>query len=199
MLFKKLTLILRKVLEAASTKWNFHKYSPGLVGGHCIGVDPYYLTFKAQEIGFNTKLISAGRSINDFMHEYLFQEIVNLLKKQNEDKNNIKVLLLGITYKSNCSDMRNSQLVPLVEKMKKIDLEITIVDPKVDRKKALEEKSLEVLAKIPKYEKYSIIIFGLYHEEFYHLSSDVLNKSIKNDGVIIDLTNKINGKNVIHL
>ena len=199
MLFKKIEIDTQEVLEAANTKWNFHKYRPGLVGGHCIGVDPYYLTFKAQEIGFETKLISAGRSINNYMYEYLFQEIVNLLNKQNEDENDIKILLLGITYKSNCSDMRNSQLVLLAEKIKKRDLEITIVDPKVDRKKALEEMSLEILLKIPKNKKFSIIIFGLFHEEFNHLSYDVLKKSTKKNAVIIDLTNKIIGENVIHL
>ena len=154
MLFKKIDVDTNEVLEAANTKWNFHKYRPGLVGGHCIGVDPYYLTFKAQEIGFNTKLISAGRSINDYMYEYLFQEIVKLLSKQNEDEKDIKILLLGITYKSNCSDMRNSQLVLLAEKLKQKDLEITIVDPKVDRKKALEDMSLEIFQEIPKNEKY---------------------------------------------
>ena len=199
MLFKKIDIDTQEVLQAAGTKWNFHKYLPGLVGGHCIGVDPYYLTFKAQEIGFDTKLISAGRIINDFMHEYLFQEIINLINKQNEDKNNIKILLLGITYKSNCSDMRNSQLVNLVEKIKERNLEITIVDPKVDRKKALEDKSLEILTKIPTNEKYSIVIFGLYHKEFEKLSNEFLQKSLKNNSVIFDLTNKIKGENVIHL
>lgn len=199
MLFKKIDIDTQEVLEAANTKWNFHKYIPGLVGGHCIGVDPYYLTFKAQEIGFDTKLISTGRNINNYMHEYLFQEIVNLLHKQNENENDIKILLLGITYKSNCSDIRNSQLVLLAEKIKKRDLEITIVDPKVDRKKALKEMSLEILVKIPKNEKYSIIIFGLYHEEFDYLSHEVLKKSTKNNTIIIDLTNKIIGENVIHL
>ena len=199
MLFKKIDIDTQEVLEAASTKWNFHKYSPGLVGGHCIGVDPYYLTFKAQEIGFNTKLILAGRSINDYMYEYLFQEIVNLINKEYEKKNDIKILLLGITYKANCSDMRNSQLVLLAEKIKKSDIEITIVDPKVDRKKALEEMSLEILEKIPEKKKYSIIIFGLYHDEFNNLSSKIVKQSTKNNSTIIDLTNKINGENVIHL
>ena len=199
MLFKKIDVDTHEVLEAANTKWNFHKYRPGLVGGHCIGVDPYYLTFKAQEIGFDTKLISAGRSINNFMYEYLFQEIIKLLHKQNEDKDDIKILLLGITYKSNCSDMRNSQLVLLAEKIKQRDLDITIVDPKVDRKKALEEMRLDILLEIPENEKYSIIIFGLFHEDFDHLSYEVLNKSTKNNTVIIDLTNKIIGENVIHL
>ncbi len=199
MLFKKIDIDTNEVLQAANTKWNFHKYSPGLVGGHCIGVDPYYLTFKSQEIGFDTKLISAGRSINNYMHEYLFHEILNLLSKQNEDQNEINILLLGISYKSNCSDMRNSQLVLLAEKIKQKDLEITIVDPKVDRKKALEELGLKILLGIPKNEKYSIIIFGLYHEEFEQLSYEKLNKSAKNKTLIIDLTNKIIGENVIYL
>ena len=198
-LFKKIDVDTNEVLEAANTKWNFHKYRPGLVGGHCIGVDPYYLTFKAQQIGFDTKLISAGRSINNYMYEYLFQEILNILNKQNEDEKDIKILLLGITYKSNCSDIRNSQLVLLAEKIKQKAHEINIVDPKVDRKKALHEIGFDILQEIPKNEKYSIIIFGLYHKEFDHLSQAELNKSTKNNTVIIDLTNKIVGKNVIHL
>ena len=199
MLFKKIDVDTHEVLEAANTKWNFHKYRPGLVGGHCIGVDPYYLTFKAQEIGFDTKLISAGRIINNYMYEYLFKEIINLVSKSNEEENYIKILLLGITYKSNCSDMRNSQLVLLAEKLKKRNLEITIVDPKVDKGKALEEISLEILLEIPKNEKYSMIIFGLYHKEFNHLTYEVLKESTQKNAVIIDLTNKIFGENVIHL
>ena len=113
-LFNKLNINTKEVLDAASTKWNFQKYLPGLVGGHCIGVDPYYLTFKAKEIGFETKLISAGRNINDFMHEYLMEQIMFHKSKRKIQILEENVLLLGLSYKSNCGDIRNSQLIKLV-------------------------------------------------------------------------------------
>ena len=134
-LFKKLNINTKEeVIDAASTKWNFQKYTPGLVGGHCIGVDPYYLTFKAKEIGYETKLISAGRNINDFMHEYLMEEILFHKSKRSINISEENVLLLGLSYKSNCSDIRNSQLINLVGSFKKKDIKFTIVDPKVDRR-----------------------------------------------------------------
>ena len=199
MLFKKMNIDTQEVLEAAGTKWNFQKYFPGLVGGHCIGVDPYYLTFKAKEIGFDTTLISAGRSINDYMDKYLFQQIINFIDNQNEDYKNIKILLLGLSYKSNCPDMRNSKLLCLIKNISKHNLRLTIVDPIVDKKKALLETGLKPLIKIPEDDKYLIIIFGLYHEEFEYLSIKELKKSSYSNTVIFDLTNKLCGKNVVHL
>ena len=116
-LFKKLNIDTNEVLDAAATKWNFHKYKPGLVGGHCIGVDPYYLTFKAREIGFKTKLIASGREINDYMHKYLLEQIILLISKRNVNYRKENVLILGISYKENCPDIRNSQILLLVENM----------------------------------------------------------------------------------
>lgn len=199
MLFKEINIDTNEVLKAAGSKWNFHKYQPGLVGGHCIGIDPYYLTYKAELVGFNTRLISAGRGINDYMYEYLFEQILTQIDKLNKPYQDTKILLLGISYKSNCSDTRNSQIISLIEKMKKIELPITIVDPQVDSQSLLEEFDLITLKSIPKGDKYSIIIFALNHKQFKNYSIEFLkNFSIKNTK-IFDLTNRISGPNIFHL
>ena len=193
--FKKIDIDTNEVLEAASTKWNFHNYHPGLVGGHCIGVDPYYLTFIAEQIGFKTKLISAGRAINDSMHKYLFEQIMVQINKQKE-KN---ILILGISYKSNCPDIRNSQLICLIKNLKKINgLQITLVDPIVDKQEVFAEVGLKALDIVPKNKKYSIILFGLYHEEFKKISKDKFKFHSSKNTMIFDLTNKIKGGNIIH-
>ena len=198
-LFKKLNINTKDVLDAANTKWNFQKYSPGLVGGHCIGVDPYYLTFKAKEIGFNTKLISAGRNINDDMHKYLFQQILSQLEKTKKVLKLVEVLLLGISYKSNCGDIRNSQLISLVENLKKENMKITIVDPLVNKDEVFNKIGLISVDKIPSNKQYSIIIFALNHKEFKKITKkEIANISNKNT-LIFDLTNNLSGEKVFNL
>ena len=175
-LFEKLEINTIEVLSAANTKWNFHKYLPGLVGGHCIGVDPYYLTFKAKEIGYNTNLISAGRNINDYMHKYLLEKIlfkINLRKKVFKIE---EVLLLGVSYKSNCGDIRNSQLIHLVENMKNEKMNITIYDPQVNKNEVYDKTGLIPIDEFPKNKKYSIIIFALNHKEFRNIKNKNLQK-----------------------
>ena len=124
---------INEILDAADTKWNFQKYSPGLVGGHCIGVDPYYLTFKARKIGLIPDLILAGRKINDNMHEYLLGQILLEINNRNKKIISEDVLILGISYKSNCPDIRNSQLINLVKNMIQRKMHVTIVDPLVNQ------------------------------------------------------------------
>lgn len=194
MLFKKINIDTQEVLKAASTKWNFHHYEPGLVGGHCIGVDPYYLTYKSQQIGFSANLISSGRVINDYMHEYLFQQIIVEINNKKE-KN---ILFLGISYKSNCSDIRNSQLIFLIRNLKKKGLKITLVDPNINKEDVLEETGIKALNKIPRNKKYSIILFGLYHDQFKELSKNNFEEYCLKDTKIFDLTNKIKGENIIN-
>ena len=197
-LFKKLNINTKEVLEAAGTKWNFQKYIPGLIGGHCIGVDPYYLTYKAKEIGYETKLISAGRNINDYMHKYLLDQII--FHKSKNNKTLLKeVLLLGLSYKSNCGDIRNSQLLYLVENIKHLDMNITIVDPKVNSKKVFEEKGIIALDSIPKSKKYHIIILALKHKEFEDLTKTELLKFGYKETLIFDLTYKLSGEGIINL
>ena len=198
-LFNKLNINTYEVLNAASTKWNFHKYMPGLVGGHCIGVDPYYLTFKAKEIGHETRLITAGRNINDYMHKYIFDKI--LFHKDKRKINYLKeeILLLGLSYKSNCGDIRNSQLVNLVKSFKNMKMNITIVDPKVNPEEVAKNTSLLPLSCIPSSKKFTIIILALYHEEFKELTTEKLSKFALKGTLIFDLTNNLEGEDIINL
>ena len=198
-LFNKLNINTKEVLDAASTKWNFQKYMPGLVGGHCIGVDPYYLTFKAKEIGYETKLISAGRNINDFMHEYLMEQILFHKSKRKIDILEENVLLLGLSYKSNCGDIRNSQLINLLGSFKKRDIKFTIVDPKVNKQDVKRDTGLTCLSSIPKNKKFSIIILALYHDEFKIITSKQLLEFSVKGALIFDLTNNLAGEDIIHL
>ena len=198
-LFKKLNINTKEVLEAASTKWNFHKYTPGLVGGHCIGVDPHYLTFKAKQIGYETKLISAGRNINDSMHEYLIEQILFHISKRKADFSVEDILLLGLSYKSNCGDIRNSQLINLVEGLKNKDMKITIVDPRINKEEVLKDTGLITLASIPSKKKYTIIILALYHDEFQKITKNSLLELSKKETLIFDLTNNLAGEDIINL
>lgn len=195
-LLNKMSIDSREVFEAAATKWNFHKYSPGLVGGHCIGVDPYYLAYKANAIGYETKLISAGREINDDMHEYLLNRILIEIKIRKFKLPTLEVLLLGLSYKANCSDIRNSQLIILIEKLKKEKINVKIVDPLVDAKRIFEESNLVVLKNIPNNQKYPIIIFALAHKEFEYINCKYLKRISYDNSIIFDLTNKLNCENV---
>ena len=188
-----------EVLNAADTKWNFQKYNPGLVGGHCIGVDPYYLTFKAKQIGLNTNLILAGRKINDHMHEYLLNQILDSIRKRKQELNREKVLILGISYKANCSDIRNSQLISLVINMLKMNMEITVVDPLVDPKNVIEKTGLTTLKDIPEMKTYSLIIFALNHDNFKNINHKKLEDLSCSYTIIFDLTNTITWAKILHL
>ena len=132
---KRMNISPKEVLDAASTKWNFLKFSPGLVGGHCIGVDPYYFTFKARKIKYEPKVILSGRSINNHMSKYVFNKILNL-KKKFFGKKKIKILILGIAFKENISDIRNSQVIKILKMMKSSDFKIYVHDPHIDKKKS---------------------------------------------------------------
>ena len=172
---------------------------PGLVGGHCIGVDPYYLTFKAKEIGFETKLISAGRSINDFMHKYLMELIIFHKSKRKIDILEEEVLLLGLSYKSNCGDIRNSQLINLVDSFKNRDMKYTIVDPRVDIEEVRKNTGLKCYSSIPINKSYSIIILALYHDEFKVITKNKFSEFSIKGTLIFDLTNNLIGENIINL
>ncbi len=198
-LFKKMDIDTNEVLNAADTKWNFQKFRPGLVGGHCIGVDPYYLTFKAKEIGFNTNLILAGRKINDNMHQYLLEQICNKINSRKPKIDKEKVLILGFTYKANCSDIRNSQMISLVKNMKKLKMEITVVDPLIESEDVFNKTGLYTLKNIPKDTKYTLVILALAHKEFENINNEKIKDFIYPNSIIFDLTNNLNGDNIFHL
>jgi len=179
-IFNLLDINTHDVLEAAGTKWNFLPFKPGLVGGHCIGVDPYYLAQKAQEKGYHPEIILAGRRLNDGMGDYVASEIVKCMIKKSIPIKNSKVLVLGITFKENCPDVRNTKVVDLINVLKDYGTNITIHDPWADENQVMHEYGLESLKVIPK-EKFDAIILAVSHDKFKQL--DLL--SLKNKNAII--------------
>ena len=184
-IFNLMEINTHDVLEAAGTKWNFLPFKPGLVGGHCIGVDPYYLAQKAQENGYHPEIILAGRRLNDGMGDYVASEIVKCMIKKNIPVNRSKVLVLGITFKENCPDVRNTKVVDLVYALKDYGANITIHDPWADEDEVKHEYDLESSKSIPN-KKFDAIILTLSHNKFSKL--DFLSLKEKN-AVIYDVKN----------
>ena len=172
------------VLEAAGTKWNFLPFKPGLVGGHCIGVDPYYLAQKAQKLGYTPEVILSGRRINDSMGPFIADEVVELIKSRDKDLNNIKVLVLGITFKENCPDIRNTGVVGLINRLKYFGVNTTIYDPWASIADVKNEYDLDIINKNPN-EKYDAIILAVAHNEFKYLDIDKL--KINQDSIVYDV------------
>jgi len=172
------------VLEAASTKWNFLKFTPGLVGGHCIGVDPYYLAQKAQEVGYHPEIILAGRRLNDEMGRYVAGETVKLMIKKGKPIKGNKVLVLGITFKENCPDIRNTRVVDIIAELKTYGLHVDIFDPWANTEEVFEEYGLEILNNLKDHDHYDGIILAVAHNEFGQL--DLSSFKLKG-GVIYDV------------
>lgn len=178
-IFNKMGINTLEVIEAASTKWNFVKMTPGLVGGHCIGVDPYYLTFKAEQLGYSPNVILAGRKINDNMPKYVAEQTIKKLIKANCNVRNSKILVMGITFKENVSDIRNSKVVDIIKELKEYGTEVIIADPLASSEETLEEYGLELTP----YEKVSdiaAVIVAVNHNEYKTLDpKDILSKFSK--------------------
>ena len=191
-IFNLLDINTHDVLEAAGTKWNFLPFKPGLVGGHCIGVDPYYLAEKAQENGYHPEIILAGRRLNDGMAYYVASEIVKYMIKKNIPVNGSKILILGITFKENCPDVRNTKAVDLVNALKDYGANITIHDPWADEKEVIQEYGLESLKSIPN-EKFDTVVLTVCHNEFLKLDLKKISKPVS---VIYDIKSFLNSKNV---
>lgn len=179
-IFNLLEINTHHVLEAAATKWNFLPFKPGLVGGHCIGVDPYYLAQKAQEKGYHPEIILAGRRLNDGMGDYVASEVVKCMIKKNIPVNDSNILVLGITFKENCPDVRNTKAVDLISALKDYGTNIKIYDPWADKDEVMHEYGLESLKSIPN-EKFDAIVLTVSHDKFKEL--DFL--SLKNENAII--------------
>ena len=172
-IFNLLDINTHDVLEAAGTKWNFLPFKPGLVGGHCIGVDPYYLAQKAQEHGYHPEIILAGRRLNDGMGNYVASEIVKCMIKNNVPVNKSKVLILGITFKENCPDVRNTKVVDLIKALKDYGINIVIHDPWANEEEVMHEYGLKSSKSIPK-DKYDAVVLSVAHNEFIDLDLSVL-------------------------
>lgn len=179
-IFNKLGINTNDVLEAAGTKWNFLPFKPGLVGGHCIGVDPYYLTHKAQSIGYNPEIILAGRRLNDNMGIYVANQVIKLMIKKGHKIEGSKVLVLGITFKENCPDIRNSRVIDVIEELKEFGCNIDIYDPWADTKEVEHEYGLELIDNGElKIENYDALVLAVAHEEFKKLNSQLSNINSK--------------------
>ena len=182
MIFNRLNINTSEVLEAASTKWNFLDFKPGLVGGHCIGVDPYYLTHKAQSLGYRPEIILAGRRLNDSMGMYVANQMVKLLTKKEKPIDNSNVLVLGITFKENCPDIRNTKVIDVIKELKDFDINVDICDPYADKDEVLNFYGLDLIDSIKKlnFNSYDGIILCVAHKEFIEINF----QSLK-DGVVV--------------
>jgi len=186
-IFNLMNISTHDVLEAAGTKWNFLPFKPGLVGGHCIGVDPYYLAQKAQEYGYNPEIILAGRRMNDSMGEFVASEIIKLMIKKDIPIKNAAILVLGITFKENCPDVRNTKAVDVIASLKEYNTNVTIYDPWANEAEVLHEYGLVSTRKLPKY-KFDAIVLTVSHNEFKVLDFSALKKE---KAIIYDVKNSL--------
>ena len=184
-IFKKMNLDTTDVLDAAATKWNFIKYKPGLVGGHCIGVDPYYLTYKSKKVGYNPKLILSGRKLNDNMSNFVSLRIKKLMDINKIKINNAKVLILGCAFKKNCTDTRNSKIFDLAKSLKSSKMIVDIYDPWVEYKILRNNYDFKFLDKINK--KYDVLVLGVGHHIFKKFTPSFIKKIMNKKKIIYDV------------
>ena len=190
-IFNKLGINTNDVLEAAGTKWNFLPFRPGLVGGHCIGVDPYYLTHKAQQVGYNPEIILAGRRLNDNMGIYVANQVIKLMIKKGHKIEGSKVLVLGITFKENCPDIRNSRVIDVIEELKEFGCNVSVSDYWADKEEVKNEYNLDLIDKID-VSKYDGLVLAVAHDEFKNLNLKPTNKTIVYD--IKSILDNVDGK-----
>jgi len=186
LIFNRLDIDTIEVLEAAGSKWNFLPFRPGLVGGHCIGVDPYYLTHKAQAIGYQPEIILAGRRINDGMGAYVVSEVVKLMIKKHLQIAGGKVLVLGLTFKENCPDLRNTRVVDIVNEFHSYDSDVDVYDPWIDPAEAEREYGITPIAELQE-NYYDAVLLAVAHREFLEIGPDQLRRYCKPEGVLYDV------------
>jgi len=198
LIFNKLGIDTESVLEAAGTKWNFLPFRPGLVGGHCIGVDPYYLTHKALEVGYNPEMILAGRRLNDSMGSYVADQISKLMTKKRIHVVGANVLIMGLTFKENCPDLRNTRIVDVVEEFEGFNCNVDVYDPWVDKDEAAHEYGIKPIDQ-PVEGKYDAILLAVVHDEFKALSLEQIKSFAKDNHVLYDIkylldANEVDGR-----
>jgi UDP-N-acetyl-D-galactosamine dehydrogenase len=176
-----------EVLEAAGTKWNFLKFKPGLVGGHCIGVDPYYLAQKAQEVGYHPEIILAGRRLNDSMGKHVATEVVKLMMRKDLKVIDSKVLILGFTFKEDCPDVRNTRVIDIYHELRNFDINVDVYDPWANPEEVMHEYGISVVNELPK-TQYSGAILAVAHKEFANLNI----RGLVGDGVVFDVKGVLN-------
>ncbi len=191
-IFNKMGIDTHEVLEAAGTKWNFLPFTPGLVGGHCIGIDPYYLTYKAQSIGYEPHLILAARKLNDNMAKYVSLELLKVFSKKNIAIKNSNVLIMGLTFKENCPDIRNTKVLDIITELKGADINVSVYDPWISHEDGLRD-SINIIDK-PLKTNYDALILAVSHKQFLEMDAMDFKKLLKKKGIIYDLKNIIDKK-----
>ena len=186
LIFKRLDIDTEAVLEAAGTKWNFLPFRPGLVGGHCIGVDPYYLTHKANEVGYYPEMILAGRRLNDNMGSYVANEVSKLMTKKRIQIAEANILIMGFTFKENCPDYRNTRVVDLVKEFKSFSCNVDVYDPWVNKNQVAKEYKIEPIDK-PIKGKYDAIVIAVAHNQFKSLTENQIRAYGKNNHILYDI------------
>ncbi|WP_180178361.1 Vi polysaccharide biosynthesis UDP-N-acetylglucosamine C-6 dehydrogenase TviB [Acinetobacter sp. YH01005] len=186
LIFNKMGIDTEAVLQAAGTKWNFLPFRPGLVGGHCIGVDPYYLTHKAQAIGYNPEIILAGRRLNDGMGAYVVTQLVKAMLKKRIQVEDAKVLILGLSFKENCPDIRNTRIIDIVKELKEYHIDADVYDPWVDATEAEHEYGISPVQALEN-GKYDAVILAVAHEQFKAMGADAIRALGKSEHVLYDL------------
>ena len=195
LIFNKLNIDTESVLEAAGTKWNFLPFKPGLVGGHCIGVDPYYLTHKALEVGYNPEMILAGRRINDNMGFFVADQVSDLMNKKGIDVEGANILIMGLAFKENCPDIRNTKVIDLIKAFEDIKCNVDVYDPWVNQDVALNEYEIELI-KEPTKGRYDAIVLAVAHDTFKDFSSNQIKAFGKDIHVIYDIKYLLSSENV---
>ena len=195
LIFNRLGIDTEEVLLAAGTKWNFLPFRPGLVGGHCIGVDPYYLTHKAQEIGYHPEMILAGRRLNDNMALYVASEVLKLMTGKRIHIKGSRILVLGLTFKENCPDLRNSKVIDIIRELEKYGAKVDVYDPWIDRKEALHEYKVRPLAKLGR-TRYDATVLAVGHQQFKDLGIRAVRRLLKPKSVVYDIKNVFRRKDV---
>ena len=186
-IFSQLGIDTLDVLEAAGTKWNFLPFRPGLAGGHCIGVDPYYLTYKAEQLGYYPQVVLAGRRLNDGLARWVVEQLVLVMARRSVVIAGASVLVLGLSFKENCPDMRNTRVVDLIAALQRYGIEPVVVDPWVDADEALRVYGLSVLASIPEGVRYQAVIAAVAHQQVIDLTEENWSLLLKSDGLLLDL------------
>ncbi|MFA7669181.1 MAG: Vi polysaccharide biosynthesis UDP-N-acetylglucosamine C-6 dehydrogenase TviB [Burkholderiaceae bacterium] len=186
LIFNKLGIDTQAVLEAAGTKWNFLPFRPGLVGGHCIGVDPYYLTHKAQSIGYHPEIILAGRRLNDAMGGYVVSQLIKAMTKRTIQVQGSRVLVMGLAFKENCPDLRNTRIVDIVRELREYNIEVDVYDPWVDPDDAVREYGIHPVA-APSEGAYDGIVLAVAHDQFKNMGASAVRALGKPDHILYDL------------
>lgn len=186
LIFSKLNINTHEVLEAAGTKWNFLPFRPGLVGGHCIGVDPYYLTHKAQEVGYHPSMILAGRRTNDSMGRHIAASVIKLLLQKKIDTTQCKVLIMGLTFKEDCPDLRNTRVVDIIEELREFGVQVDVHDPWADPEEAAREYRLELVSQLSP-QTYDAVVLTVAHQQYRKMHIADVRALCKERSVVYDV------------